>query len=82
MYYGYEYFRGHDNLITIHGIINRGNEYPWLVMECFGISLSDYLNENGRFLSIADKVQIIKGIANGIQRMHSLKFAHRDLKVW
>ncbi len=70
----------HSNIIRFFGLYNNPSKNSiGLVMElCSKGSLSNYISSHD--LSFDEKVQFIKGIANGMQYLHYHNIAHRDLK--
>lgn len=56
------------------------SSYPYFVMEYFdGTPLSKYLKTNGRF-AIADGIEIMQQLCDGLADAHRLGLIHRDMK--
>ena len=70
-----------DNIIKVFEYLeNKSKGEAYLIMEYFkGITLDEYINENG-VLSEEDSKMIITCILSSIQYIHDLGIAHRDIK--
>jgi serine kinase len=70
----------HQNIIKIYDLMQTDNKIL-IVMEyaVYG-SLGDWLKANGAF-SEKDCQQVFKSIVEGLRYMHSVNFAHRDMKA-
>lgn len=69
----------HSNVIRIHDI-SEANQLYYVSMEFFsGISLKDYVRQNGA-LSTMRAFQVISQICDGLEAAHQQGVIHRDLK--
>jgi DNA-binding response OmpR family regulator/tRNA A-37 threonylcarbamoyl transferase component Bud32 len=71
---------GHKNVLVVHDLGMTEELQPYMVMEYLnGVSLAEMLEQNGR-LSVADSLDIVSQICQGIGKAHQEGLVHRDLK--
>ena len=72
----------HPNIIPVYGYISDKNTSTYaLVMElATDGSLAVFLRKNGKNLDLKQKLQIITGIAQGLNYLHTKHVVHRDIK--
>merc|ERR1712228_533181 len=70
---------GHNNIISSHCAYITKNCYYISTSYCSGGTMLDRIINQGHF-SEAQCAEFIKNVLNGIQYMHSLNIAHRDIK--
>ena len=70
----------HPNVVSVidSGVTRSGT--PYLVMEFVEGSTLKALYEKRVPFTLAEKISIIKGIAEGLRAAHDLKLTHRDIK--
>jgi hypothetical protein len=69
----------HPNILPIYDFLQESGHF-WLVMELLsGGSLKDKINLPGT-LSIAENINICRGVASGLGYAHQKGFVHRDIK--
>ena len=68
----------HPHILPIYDLLEENGHF-WLVMELLtGGTLNDKINEGA--LETAQIIEIIKGIAAGLEIAHQKGFVHRDIK--
>ena len=68
----------HTHILPIYDLFEENGRF-WLVMELLtGGTLSDKINTGA--LDTAQSIEIIKGIASGLEIAHQKGFVHRDIK--
>jgi serine/threonine-protein kinase len=68
----------HNHILPIYDLFEENGRF-WLVMELLtGGTLNDKIN--GGALDTAQSIEIIKGIASGLEIAHQKGFVHRDIK--
>ncbi|OGT07786.1 MAG: hypothetical protein A2X78_02935 [Gammaproteobacteria bacterium GWE2_37_16] len=72
----------HPNIISVYGCINNTSTSTYaLAMEFTPEgSLDVFLRKNGKSLDLKQKLQIIMGIAQGLNYLHTRHVVHRDIK--
>ena len=73
---------GHRNLVSIIGVITRGDPLVLVLQYCEHGSLLDELKTRaaeGTPVTFASKMQMALDIASGMEHLSSLHFIHRDL---
>ena len=68
----------HENIVNIFDFHHQDQKF-WLFMEfcCHG-DLNDFINK--RKLLLQQKLEIMKGLAGGVNYLHSQNVIHRDIK--
>jgi len=70
----------HKNILLVHDLGLTEESQPYMVMEYLnGFSLAELLEQNGK-LGVADTVEIVCQICQGIGKAHEAGLVHRDLK--
>ena len=68
----------HPSILPIYDLLEESGRF-WLVMELLtGGTLKDKIK--GSALDFAQSIEIIKGIASGLETAHQKGFVHRDIK--
>lgn len=74
----------HTNIVLLHGVVMKPRLI--LVMERMQFSLADALSTRPEDLQIAltaaQRIHVLNGVASGLSYMHTMKYIHRDLKVY
>lgn len=72
----------HPNIVKIYDVVETNNHLNIIMEYLEGISLGSYLKEQpGRRISEKTCKKIFKELAKALSYMHSLKIAHRDIKL-
>lgn len=71
----------HDHIVQYYGYhIHREHHSPVLIMECLETNLHDFLlSDSHKNLPLARKVDLLCGVAQGLNYLHSKYIIHRDL---
>ncbi|MBX3727900.1 MAG: protein kinase [Candidatus Sumerlaeia bacterium] len=73
----------HENVVQIHDVhvaTNR-SEPSFLVMELVeGCTLDEYVDQNWDTLTVGRLMEVVAGVAAGLDAAHSLGIVHRDVK--
>ena len=75
----------HDHIVVYYGYYmpkqgETPTRSPVLIMECLKTNLSDFLvSESNQNLPLDRKVELLYGIAQGLNYLHSMSVIHRDL---
>jgi len=70
----------HKNVLKVHDLGVTEESQPYMVMEYLnGLSLAELLEQNGK-LAVADSIEIISQVCQGIGKAHTEGLIHRDLK--
>ena len=71
----------HDHIVEYHGYhIHREHRSPVLIMECLETNLHNFLlSDSHKDLPLARKVDLLYGIAQGLDYLHRVSVIHRDL---
>ena len=69
----------HPNLVTLIGVVTRGNPKIMLVSYCENGDLRDYLKKNAGQLGSQKKVKMLVETARGMAHLAKMCFVHRDL---
>ena len=71
----------HDNIVEYYGYhIHREHRSPVLIMECLETNLHNFLlSDTHKDLPLARKLDLLCGIAHGLNYLHSTSVIHRDL---
>ena len=68
----------HTHILPVYDLLEENGRF-WLVMELLtGGTLADQINAGA--LDTAESIEIIKGIASGLEIAHQKGFVHRDIK--
>lgn len=67
----------HDNVVYIY-IFDRNAEKPYFVMDVADNDLQQDIDNNG--LSEIDKIEVLKMMLYGLERIHGTGYLHRDIK--
>ncbi len=76
----------HPAVVTVYGVAHHtwdGREMDLLVMErILGVSLDQFLarRDAGHAISVADALDILTSLADGLAAVHAAGIAHRDVK--
>lgn len=71
----------HPNVLRTYGV-SVLREPLYLMSElCSNGALREYLKDNQKTITIADKLNFVLGAARGVEYLHSQKIIHRDLAV-
>ena len=71
-------FNGKDNIVNVFGFFEENNT-AYIVMEFLdGISLKDYVEQNGR-MPVDTALVIINDLLNGVGEVHKKGILHRDI---
>ncbi len=68
----------HRNIIRYFGMYENSTSYGLVMEYCPNGTLAHYISTYS--LSFEEKIQILSGIASGMQYLHFYNIAHRDLK--
>ncbi len=70
----------HDNVVTLHAVVNPPDDAPYLVMEYVaGGTLAALIKEQGR-LNPKTAAAIVAEVADGLETAHAAGLIHRDIK--
>ena len=71
----------HEHIVQYYGYhIRREHRSPVLIMERLQTNLHDFLlSDSHKDLPLARKVDLLSGIAQGLNYLHSMSIIHRDL---
>ena len=70
----------HKNVLVVHDLGLTEELQPYMVMEYLnGFSLAELLEQNGK-LAVADSIEIISQVCQGMGKAHEEGLVHRDLK--
>ncbi len=70
----------HDNVVTVHAVVNPPDDAPYLVMEYLeGGTLAALIISKGR-LEPEEAVTILAQVADGLETAHATGLIHRDIK--
>ena len=71
----------HEHIVQYYGYhIRRKHRSPVLIMERLQTNLHDFLlSDSHKDLPLARKVDLLSGIAQGLNYLHSMSIIHRDL---
>jgi eukaryotic-like serine/threonine-protein kinase len=70
----------HDNVVTVHAVVNPPDDAPYLVMEYLrGANLAAMIQSKGR-LEPDEAVAIVVQVAAGLETAHAAGLIHRDIK--
>jgi tetratricopeptide (TPR) repeat protein len=70
----------HDNVVTVHTVVNPPDGAPYLVMEYVeGPTVAAMIGSQGR-LNPAESVAILAQVASGLEAAHVSGLIHRDIK--
>jgi serine/threonine protein kinase len=70
----------HDNVVTVHAVVNRPDDAPYLVMEYWeGGTLADLIRSSGRLVP-GNAAAILVQVAAGLETAHAAGLIHRDIK--
>ncbi len=70
----------HDNVVTLHAVVNPPNDAPYLVMEHVeGGTLAALIKSEGR-LDPKRAAAIVAEVADGLETAHAAELIHRDIK--
>jgi tetratricopeptide (TPR) repeat protein len=70
----------HDNVVTLHAVVNPPDDAPYLVMEYVaGGTLAILIKEQGR-LDPKRAAAIVAEVADGLETAHAAGLIHRDIK--
>ena len=70
----------HDNVVTVHAVVNPPDDAPYLVMEYVeGGTLATLIRSQGR-LDSESAAAILVQVADGLETAHAAGLIHRDIK--
>lgn len=74
-------FPENDNVVSVYNFFEENNT-AYIVMEYLdGISLKDYLKQNGGKFDLNTALEIEKEVLNGLKSIHAMKIVHRDISA-
>lgn len=75
--------RGHKNIISFidHIPCFKTNLHLSIIEYCEGGSLYRFVRRHGGRVSVSQKLGLIRDCTNGIDYLHSMNIAHRDIKL-